>query len=412
MPKMGESVSEGTIVKWHRREGERIEIDETLLEIVTDKVDTEIPSPATGIVKKLMFGEGETVPVGTVIAILEEEGEEKKERRFYSPLVMNIARREGISTEELKTIEGSGTGGRVTKKDILEYVAKRKKGALLSADREEAKAEVPKEALPGRGEVEGRQESVSRIPLEPKRKQIIKNLTSSRDTSVHVASMIEVDMSAVSVVREMLKADFQREGIKLTYLPFIVEACAKALRRYPLLNSSLSGEEILIKNYVNIGIAVAVGETELIVPNIKGADRMNLLGIARAIDDLAKRAREGSLKPEDVSEGTFSITNYGSLGTLFGTPIIKQPEVAILGVGAVTKRVVVIEGGRMASGESAGGSGGGTSLDYTGDSIGIRPIVMLSLSYDHRIIDGMLGGLFLKDVKDYLENYPIQEMPV
>ncbi len=404
MPKMGESVMEGTIIKWNKSVGEHIDKDEILFEISTDKVDTEVPAPVAGVVSEILFDENETVPVNTVVAristsgkvhkkknvetlpkepaeeVIENKGEKKSKEikqsssnRFYSPLVMSIASKENVSFDELEKISGSGANGRVTKNDILKYLEERKSGAVNQSVQEEKTV-----SFTGGTEV---------IPMDNIRKRIKEHMVKSRDTSVHVSEMIEVDMTKIyNFISENKKRFFEEENIKLTYMAFISDAVIKALKKYPLMNASIDGENIVMKKYVNLGIAVAVEPNGLIVPNIKNADSMNIRGLAKAIQDLSFKARNKKLSPDDVAGGTFSLTNYGVFGALFGTPIINQPELGILGIGAVVKRPVVIE-------------------TAEGDVIGIKPIMMLSLSHDHRLVDGMLGGLFIKHVKETLEDF-------
>ncbi len=404
MPKMGESITEGTILKWLKREGDSVEMDEIILEISTDKVDSEIPTPVPGKIVKILAQEGDVVEVGKPIAIIEtdvesglkEAGSEapqkeeaqkevseqsaeepsvpkpqaplpkkKESKRFYSPVVMNIAREHGIGFEELEQISGSGANGRVTKKDILRYLETREKETSRPAV-----ANVP---------VNG---PVDVLPMDHVRKRIAEHMVLSKQTSAHVSLYTEVDMLAIDTILKRNKEEFKkREGFKLTYTPFIVEATVKALKEYPLLNASIDGDRILVKKYYNIGIAVAV-ENGLIVPNIFGADGQNLVGLARTINDLAVRARSKKLKPDEVQNGTFSISNFGVFGTLVGFPIINQPQVAILGVGAVKKRPVVIN-----------------------DAIAIRPMMYLSLTIDHRLIDGAMGSQFLERIRELLESY-------
>ncbi len=414
MPKMGESVTEGTIIKWNKKVGEQVKKDEILFEISTDKVDTEVPSPSAGTLVEILFEENQTVEVGTVVAKLAVEGaiaqgaaavssargetnehteikEEstprkiekksdgklKNKNKFYSPVVMNIANKENISLEELESIEGTGANGRVTKKDVLNYLGRRK--APQIKEQTIAASSKAMDYKPKSG--------VEKIPMDNIRKKIMEHMIQSRDTSVHVSEVMEVDMSKVQNLIETNKERLEKtENIKLTYMPFISYAVVRALKNFPLMNASIDGENIVMKNYVNLGIAVAVEPNGLIVPNIKNAENLSFIGLAKAIVDLSVRARTKKLSPDDVVDGTFSITNYGVFGALFGTPIINQPEVGILGVGAVRKIPVVIESNGV-------------------ESIGIKPMMFLSLSHDHRLVDGMLGGKFLKFVKEQLENF-------
>jgi 2-oxoglutarate dehydrogenase E2 component (dihydrolipoamide succinyltransferase) len=431
MPQMGESLAEGTIVKWLKKEGEKVERDETILEISTDKVDSEIPAPAGGVLEKILVPEGETVNVGTVIAILETEEAEaqvgtaappptpEKEpvaepvaeqtpepvdtsaaasyqaesvavgeiprtsrdgKRFFSPLVRNIAKVEGIAIEELERIPGSGLGGRVTKRDVLAFLRERKERPAVEV------APPPRPAYAPTAAPTYADERVEIIPMDHMRKAIAEHMVRSVHTSPHVYSVSEADMTRIARFRDKHKAAFQqREGFKLTFTPFIVDAVVKAIRDYPLINSSVEEDRIVRKKYINIGVAVAL-ENGLIVPVVKNADEKNLVGLARAIQDLATRARTKKLMPDEVQDGTFSVTNPGVFGNLYGLPIINQPQVAILGVGAIKKRPVIIN-----------------------DAIAIRDMVYLTLSYDHRIIDGAYGGLFLERIVYYLENFDIEQ---
>lgn len=431
MPKMGESVMEGTIIKWHKKVGDKVKKDETIFEISTDKVDTEIPSPEEGTLVEILVGEQETVAVGTIVAklavgndvqipvqserkeeVLEEEvsiemhdsfSGMKQTRdefttssdRFYSPLVLSIAQKEGVSLDELNKIVGSGIDGRVTKKDILSYIEQRKSKSTKPIVEAPKKAQptISKTAAPSPSFVPEASQStysssdVIKIPMDNIRLKIMEHMVHSRDTSVHVTSMIEADITRIHNFINQKKDEYlEKENVKLTYMAFIADAVVKSLKKYPLLNSTIDGNTILQKKFINLGIAVAIEPAGLIVPNIKGAGERNTIGLAKAIADLANRARTKKLTPDDISNGTFTITNYGVFGTIFGTPIINQPEVAILGVGTVQKKPVVIE---------VNGS----------DSIAVRHIVALTLSHDHRLIDGMLGGLFLKSLKEILENF-------
>ena len=433
MPKMGESVMEGTIIKWYKKVGETVKQDETFFEISTDKVDTEVTSPSDGVVMEILVQEQETVDVGTVVARISGSGsaaikpaaqatttvnveqppvepvsmhemigkaamaesvlpvEEVSSDKFFSPLVLNIARKEGISISELELIKGSGIGGRVTKNDVLSYLSNRSATPKVTVP-----AAVPQQTpvqqtpvytpapQPAYNFHAGEQEIV---PMDNIRRKIMQHMVMSRDTSVHVTELAEVDMSKIyRYIQSNKDATAQKHGVKLTYMPFIAHSVIRALREYPLVNSSIDGNNIIQKRFVNLGIAVAVQPNGLIVPNIKNAHEKNIIGLASSINDIALRARNKKLSPDDITNGTFTITNYGVFGTLFGTPIINQPEVAILGVGAVIKRPVVVEVDGM-------------------DTIAIKPMMYLTLAHDHRLVDGMLGGLFLKSVKDYLENF-------
>jgi len=419
MPKMGESVMEGTIIKWFKKVGDQIKRDETFFEISTDKVDTEVPSPVEGTIAEIMVGEQETVDVGTVVAKISTTGdvvvkksdadsipseivqtpssmhdnfsvatsslkeETIKGDRFYSPLVLSIAQKEGISFDELGRINGTGQNGRVTKKDILSYLVQRTSPIVEAAPASSVSAPTVQQGVP---EFQSSAE-VEKIPMDNVRQKIMQHMIASRDTSVHVTSMAEVDMAKIDkFIADKKDEYYKRDGVKLTYMAFIADACVKALQAYPLVNSSIDGTTIIRKKNINLGIAVAVEPTGLIVPNIKAANHRNIIGLAAAISDIAHRARNKKLTPDDVTGGTFTITNFGVFGTVFGLPIINQPEVAILGVGAVVKRPVVIVAEEI-------------------DTIAIKPIMALTLSHDHRLIDGMLGSLFLKYVKETLENF-------
>ncbi len=405
MPQMGESIAEGTITKWYKKVGEKIGKDETLLEISTDKVDSEIPSPSAGIVAELLFPEQKTVDVHTVIARIQTDinapivkreysaetvvetrtsdiaspqpssagterptnGSSSGSGAFYSPLVLNIARTEGIALSELENIRGTGANGRVSKNDLLDYVENKKSGKTRSAQ-----TPIPAAAS---GEVEI-------VKMDTMRKAIAEHMVRSIHTSAHVGSVTEADVSKISAYREKHKAEFEKkEGFKLTYTPFFVDAVVRALKDYPLVNSSIEGDSIILRKDINVGVAVAL-ENGLIVPVIKNAAAGDFSSLARAVNDLSNRARTKKLLPDEVHGGTFTITNPGIFGNLFGFPIINQPQVAILGVGAIKKRPVVID-----------------------DAIAIRSMVYISMSYDHRIIDGALGGKFLQRIVEYLEGF-------
>jgi len=440
MPKMGESVMEGTVIKWHKKVGDKVQKDETIFEISTDKVDTEVPSPADGTVTEILVAEQETVEVGTIVARLStgegvpaaqpkkeektsltkaeklveaKSAEEKKETPkakedsfyavsppksestegensgFYSPLVLSIARKEHISFDELSRIKGTGLEGRLTKKDLLAYIEsgghKQLESSKSSAQKPAGEIKTISAPQPSfEGQVSG---DVEKIPMDNIRQKIMQHMVNSRDTAVHVSTMIEVDMTRIHNFIQKNKEEYlQKEGVKLTYLAFIANAAVKALKEFPLVNSTIEGTTILQKRFINLGIAVAIEPTGLIVPNIKSADQRNIQGLANAINDLATRARNKRLTPDDITGGTFTISNYGVFDAIFGTPIINLPEVAILGVGTVAKKPVVIE------------------VDGA-DAIAIRSVMVLTLSHDHRLIDGMLGGKFIKYVKDILESF-------
>jgi len=409
MPQMGESIAEGTIVKWHKKPGETVRKDEVLLEISTDKVDSEIPSPASGVLAEILVQEQQTVSVRTVIAYIETEGAvaagqstatppaavssatpsalpvaappspavsrppaagtQVSGERFYSPLVLNIARTEGISMGELEQVPGTGEGGRVSKKDILGYLARRK---------DQPTPAVPAQPAARPAAPSGLKSEV--VPMSNVMQRMAQHMLHSIQTSPHVSAVHEVDMTAVSKHRAGHAEAFERsEGFKLTYMPYIVDAVVRAIKKYPLINSSIDGTNIIRKSNINIGIAVA-SESGLIVPVIKHAEEKNFVGLARAINDLAVRTRTKKLTPDDIQGGTFTISNFGVFGTLIGTPIISQPQVAILGTGAITKRPVVID-----------------------DAIAIRSMAFFTLSFDHRLVDGALGGMFLEEIVKALE---------
>jgi 2-oxoglutarate dehydrogenase E2 component (dihydrolipoamide succinyltransferase) len=419
MPKMGESIEEATITKWFVKEGDKIEEDDLLLEIATDKVDSEIPSPVEGIVKKILFRQDEVVAVGAVIAVIGLDGDEALQTReeestppeqenlapepeissesgvkevvvsasgrFYSPLVKTIASAELISQEELDSIEGSGINGRVQKKDLLKFLENRSSGKAVREpvspplqESPQTPQAVSKPASTGGDEI---------IEMSRLRKLIADHMIKSKQTSAHVTNMIEVDVTGVVNWRNRVKDEFlKKEGVKLTFLPVFLEATVKTLREYPQINSSVDGDRIIIKKRINLGIAVSLPENNLIVPNIKDADSLNLTGITKRMNELAAAARSNKLGPDDISGGTFTVTNFGSFKNDIGTPIINQPEVAILAIGAIKKKPAVIE----------------TDM---GDVIAIRQMMWLSLTYDHRIIDGALGGAFLKRLGDYIESF-------
>jgi 2-oxoglutarate dehydrogenase E2 component (dihydrolipoamide succinyltransferase) len=427
MPQLGESVVEGTVTRWLKAEGEQVEEYEALVEINTDKVDTEIPSPATGTLLKRYVEAGQTVEAGTLLAMLGEPGEEVPEAEeveeetvpeveperqevkareeagptkeqedlgFISPVVARISAEHNIN---LRQVEGTGRGGRITKDDVLAFVEAR----------DVAEPPVPWEQ-PGTGELfrpseevfkpEGADEKApeawapgSDVPLDPVRKAIAEHMQRSKRTSPHVTTVMEADLGRVVAQRDGEKEQYAREDIKLTFTPYFVKAAAEALRAVPLVNSSLRDEGIHLHEQVNVGVAVSLGEAGLIVPVIKDADRQSLRGLAISVNDLAARARDGELEPEEVSGGTFTITNHGVAGSLFAMPIINQPQAAILGVGAIEKRVVVQ-----------------TQRDESGtetDAMAIRPMVYLSLTFDHRILDGAVADRFLAEIVSRLEGW-------
>ena len=427
LPKMGESVAEATITNWLKEVGDKIEADEAVLEIATDKVDSEVPSEVSGILVEQLFGKDDLVQVGQTIAIIETEGdapaakaqeaaapaevaaleatiETAKETvaapqdfsgsdKFFSPLVKNIAKEEGISVAELESIAGSGKDGRVTKEDILKHIENRKSGV----ETPKAVVEAPKAVQPVAAPVQKSQQAVpvsvnggdEIIEMDRMRKLISGYMTASVQTSAHVQSFIEVDVTNIVKWREKVKTAFeQREGEKLTFTPIMMEAVAKALKDFPGMNISVDGDYIIKKKNINLGMAAALPNGNLIVPVIKNADQLNLVGMAKAVNDLGNRAKAGKLKPDDTQGGTYTVTNVGTFGSVFGTPIINQPQVGILALGAIRKVPAVIE-------------------TPEGDFIGIRQKMFLSHSYDHRVVDGALGGSFVKRVAEYLEAFDI-----
>ena len=440
MPKMGESIMEATILKWHKQPGDHVKMDETVLEIATDKVDTEVPSTAQGVIEQILYNVNEVVPVGTVIAKIKTEVEEaishkpqptshrqqeieqenseySKEEvgtvspsnatsnykpqtnnsngRFYSPLVLNIAASEGVSMTELEGIPGTGNEGRVTKKDILQYVTRRKSGMISkqSGRRQEpvVMQEEPTYETPSLTTHDSRlttySGNVEIIEMDRMRKLIAEHMVRSKHTSAHVTSFTEADVTNIVMWREKVKKEFEkREGTKITFTPLFIETVVHCIKKFPLINSSVEGDRILVKKDINIGMATALPNGNLIVPIIKHADQLNLVGLTKQVNGLADNARNGRLRPDDTQGGTFTLTNVGTFGSLMGTPIINQPQVAILAVGAIKKRPVVVE-------------------TPHGDSIAIRHMMYLSLSYDHRIIDGSLGATFLTSVANELENF-------
>lgn len=426
MPKMGESIMEATILKWHKQPGEHVKMDETVLEIATDKVDSEVPSTAAGVVEEVLFNVNDVVPVGTVIAKIRTEGagaaaparEEapaaaaqeavvvetirKPEpavaavagngsARFYSPLVLNIAASEGISMTELEKIPGTGNEGRVTKKDILQYLDLRKQGKAMPAETpaplQEKITASPAPASQTDHRVTTYTGNVEIIEMDRMRKLIADHMVRSKQTSPHVTSFTEADVSNLVMWRDKVKKEFEkREGTRITFTPLFIEAIVRCIKKFPLINCSLDGDKIIVKKDINIGMATALPSGNLIVPVIRNADQFNLVGLAKQVNNLAENARTGKLKADDTAGGTFTLTNVGTFGSLMGTPIINQPQVAIMAVGAIKKRPVVIE-------------------TPQGDSIAIRHMMYLSMSYDHRIVDGSLGATFLTAVARELENF-------
>jgi 2-oxoglutarate dehydrogenase E2 component (dihydrolipoamide succinyltransferase) len=416
MPKMGESIMEATILSWLKKPGDKIEQDESVLEVATDKVDTEVPSTHGGILKEILAQKGEVVKVGSSIAIISTEGNEevapaapkveakpevksapveplhtsngvgaqaadfKSSTRFYSPLVKNIAKEENIAIAELETIGGTGAEGRVTKKDLLAYVQNRKSGQSVQQRTTGSSAPLIPASISAGDEI---------IQMDRMRKMIAERMVDSKRTAPHVTSFVEADVTNVVFWRNKVKNEFQkREGDSLTFTPIFIEALILAIKDYPMINIQVDGDRIIKKRDINIGMAVALPSGNLIVPVIKNADQYNITGLAKAVNDLAKRARENKLKPDELTGGTFTISNVGSFGNVMGTPIIVQPQVGIIAVGAIQKKPAVIE------------------TPY-GDAIAIRHKMFLSHSYDHRVVDGSLGGSFVKRVSDYLEKFDI-----
>ena len=423
MPKMGESVAEATIIKWLKSEGESVEAEESVIEIATDKVDSEIPSPESGVIKKVLFQEDQVVKVGEVIAIIEVEGEgsaptvssipesqpveevpnvpvaitEEKQGleltksspsgKFLSPLVRSIAKKDGVTAEELDQINGTGLNARITKEDLISYIENRGKSDSLSRSivpepKTENKVPKPQQVIP-------MSDGDEVIQMDRMRKMISDHMTMSKSTSAHVTSFVEVDVTNMVMWRNKVKNKYmEREGEKITYTPLIMEAVAKAIKEMPMINVSVSGDTIIKKKHINLGMATALPSGNLIVPVIKDADQMNLVGLSKTVNDLANRARNNKLGPDEIQGGTFTVTNVGTFGNVMGTPIINQPQVAILAVGAIRKKPAVIE------------------TPY-GDTIGVRHMMFLSLSYDHRVVDGSLGGSFVQRVGTILEEFDL-----
>jgi 2-oxoglutarate dehydrogenase E2 component (dihydrolipoamide succinyltransferase) len=439
MPKLGESIMEATILKWHKQPGDLVKMDETVLEIATDKVDSEVPSTAAGVLSEILFNVNDVVPIGTVIARIKTGAEEtitlsapppppRQEirqpqvetmaevmsshttniqppssngngNRFYSPLVLNIAASEGVSMTELENIPGTGNEGRVTKKDILQYVSERKSGVRgRETGMRNEPVIVPLTRIEPTTITQQPQTSNQQLPatytgnveiieMDRMRKMIAEHMVRSKHTSPHVTSFTEADVTSLVMWRDKVKKEFEkREGTKITFTPLFIEAIVKCIKKFPLVNCSLDGDKIIIKKDINIGMATALPSGNLIVPVIKNADQLNLVGLTKQVNMLADNARNGKLKADDTAGGTFTLTNVGTFGSLMGTPIINQPQVAIMAVGAIKKRPVVVE-------------------TPAGDSIAIRHMMYLSMSYDHRIVDGSLGATFLTAVAKELENF-------
>lgn len=442
LPKMGESVAEATIIKWLVEEGQAVEADEPIIEIATDKVDSEVPAPEDGVILKRLVNEGDVVAVGQAIAIFGQEGDSAPAAsapasaaalesspspevlaeveaplaaasnglevarkgpsgRFYSPLVRSIAKEEGVSLEELEAVEGSGAEGRVTKKDLLSYIENRTKDGgraataaapapapKPSAAHASAAAAAPSPVKPkGPKVVAGPNDEI--VEMDRMRKIIAENMIASKQISAHVTSFVEADVTNIVMWRNKMKKEFEsREGEKLTFTPIFVEAVAKAIKDFPNINISVDGENIIYRKDIHVGMAAAMPNGNLIVPVIRNADRYNMVGLAKTVNDLANRARTGKLTPDEIQGGTYTISNVGTFGNVMGTPIIPQPQVAILALGAIRKKPAVIE-------------------TPQGDMIGVRHMMFLSHSYDHRVVDGMLGGTFVRRVADYLEQFDV-----
>lgn len=438
LPKMGESVAEATIIKWLKQPGDMISLDDTLLEIATDKVDSEVPSPVAGKLIKQLYQEDEVVQVGAVIAYIETDGEEVEQTqqtdepadeeaeetilseipgttqlevkddvqeqvksdsdRFYSPLVRSIASQENISVTELESINGSGADGRLTKDDLLSYIQQnRPAGSVVQEvavenkqtnkqSQQEVPRTVPVTSNPVGVSLSGGDEI---IEMDRMGKLISDHMVMSKQTSAHVTSFVEADVTNMVLWRDKVKKNFEkRENEKITFTPIFIEAVTKAIKDFPMINVSVNGTKIIKKKDINIGMAAALPSGNLIVPVIKNADQLNLVGLTKSVNDLAVRARASKLKPDETQNGTFTLTNVGSFGNVMGTPIINQPQVAILAVGAIKKKPAVLE------------------TEY-GDVIAIRHMMYLSLSYDHRVVNGALGGTFVRRVADYLENWDV-----
>ena len=452
MPKLGESIMEATVLKWHKQPGDSVQMDETVLEIATDKVDSEVPSTASGVIEEILYNVNDVVPIGKVIARIRTSAAEpvsngqptqavssqeaplqeaevvetsnlseggggssdkpqtsnlkpQTSNRFYSPLVLNIAASEGISMTELETLPGSGNEGRVTKKDILQYVSNKKnqgtprmstpqmattmedQSSRSAPQQERRVVDESAQAESRNNEMVTYQGNVEIIEMDRMRRMIADHMVRSKQTSPHVTSFTEADVTNIVLWRERVKKDFEkREGTKITFTPLFIEAIVRCIKKFPLINCSLDGNRIIIKKDINIGMATALPSGNLIVPVIRNADQLNLVGLAKQVNNMAENARTGKLKPDDTSGGTFTFTNVGTFGSLMGTPIINQPQVAIMAIGAIKKRPVVIE-------------------TPAGDSIAIRHMMYLSMSYDHRIVDGSLGATFLTAVAKELENF-------
>lgn len=433
MPKMGESIIEATILKWIKKEGDKVEEDDTILEIATDKVDSEVPSPVDGVIEKIMFAEDDVVAVGEVIAIISTNGilesdtatddtsdasassatptvasaadqtstetthqniaRTDSKGRFYSPLVRSIAQEEGLSMQELEQISGSGAQGRVTKDDILHYLSSRQTKevqTVVASPPPATPKTIPSAPPAATSTVRSSTGKEEIIEMDRMRKLIADHMVMSKHTSPHVTSFVEADVTNIVNWRNRIKGTFQQQhGEKITFTPIFMEAVAKAILDFPMVNVSVDGKNIIKKKDINIGMATALPSGNLIVPVIRNADHLNLIGLTKKVNDLATRARNNQLKPEEIQGGTFTLTNVGTFGNVMGTPIINQPQVAILAVGAIKKKPAVIE-------------------TAYGDVIAVRQMMFLSLSYDHRVVDGFLGGSFLRKIADYLEAFDVE----
>ena len=428
MPKMGESIMEATILGWLKQPGDTVEMDEPILEIATDKVDSEVPSPVDGVIEEILFEVDDVVEVGKIIAIISteasveetvqddssqpitqnkvstqeiiakqvepvvtESNDYNETERFYSPLVKSIAKAENIGLEELENVSGSGTNGRVTKDDIFNYLNNRSAQTPVTKPQTIVKKTETTKSVTSTKPANSVSGDVEIIQMDRMRKLIAKHMVDSKRIAPHVTSFVEADVTNIVKWRNANKKQFQeRYGEKITFTPIFVEAVSKAIQDFPLINISVDGDTIIRKKNINIGIATALPSGNLIVPVVKNADQYSLLGLAKQLNDLIAKARNNKLKPDDIQDGTFTLTNVGTFGNLSGTPIINQPQVAILSVGAIIKKPAVVE------------------TEY-GDVIAIRHLMMMSLSYDHRVVDGFLGGSYLRRIADYLEQFDVNQ---
>ncbi|MCP1383033.1 dihydrolipoamide acetyltransferase family protein [Runella salmonicolor] len=431
MPRMGESVMECTIISILKKVGDAVESDDSVMEVATDKVDTEVPSPYSGIIREILVKEGDVVAIGNIVMRIDTEvttpqngsptpiaevpeealaletqfqslvtspiqstADVSSSGRFYSPLVLNIAQTEGISRQELDQISGTGTDSRVTKKDILGYLEERKHHPVGAASAQTAGvAQETSHASSPQSPASIRKTGVEVIPMDRMRRVIMERMLESQRISAHVSSFVETDMTNVVLWRNQIKDEFKKQtGEGITFTPILIEAVVKAIKDFPLINISVEGENIIKKRDINVGMAVALPSGNLIVPVIHNADQYSLIGLAKKVNELANRARQNKLTPDDLAGGTYTVSNIGSFGNIMGTPIILQPQVAIMAFGAIQKRPVVIE-------------------TPQGDVIGVRSMMYISHSYDHRVVDGALGGMFVKRVSDYLEKFDLKRSP-